>query len=79
MPSVPCTICNGNRGTVIPSRYFEGYVRICYACKGKKEVQEEYHCKSITARGKRCKQFRIQNSLFCNNHQKINTRITEEE
>ncbi len=79
MPSLPCCVCGGNRGTVPPSRYYEGYVRICSSCKGKPEVQKEYHCKSLTSQGKPCRQFRIQNSIFCKSHQKINTLITEEE
>ena len=78
MPSLPCCICGGNRGTVPPSRYFEGYVRICSSCKGKPEVQKEYYCKSLTAKGKPCKQFRLQHSIFCQSHINYHTLMEEE-
>jgi hypothetical protein len=77
MPSLPCCVCGGNRGSVPPSRYFEGYTRICSSCKGKPEVQKEYHCKSLTVNGKPCRQFRLQNSKFCQSH--INHHILMEE
>ncbi len=78
MPSLPCSVCGGNRGIVPPSRYFEGYIRICYACRGKGEVQKEFYCKSLTEKGKPCRQFRLQHSIFCRNHIK-NPVLMEEE